>query len=81
MNRSKQTPDGSEHHETATVDFVQAVIHLRDSASLVVELGRHGMRKGLIELDDGTGDLQRRILVLMDDVESSFRTIRRKLGA
>lgn len=80
MNRSKQGTDGAEHHEAA-VAFVKAAVDLRDSASLVVALGSSGIRKGLIELDDGSGDLQRRIRFLMDDIESSFRKIRSKLGA
>ena len=59
MNRSKQSTDGAEHHGAAAVNFVQAAVDLRDSASLVVALGRSGIRKSLIELDDGSGNLQR----------------------
>lgn len=81
MNLSTQIHDGAERHETAMADFVQAVNHLRQSASLVVKLGRQEFRNGIGELDDGSGDLERRILVLMDDIESSFRTIRRKLSS
>ena len=81
MNRLKQSPAEARRHEPAVGDFVRSLGDLRERSCLVVELGRQGIRKGVIELDDGTGDIQRRILVLMDSVESSFRTIRRKLGA
>lgn len=81
MARSTRTPTGAEPHETATAEFVRAVNHLRDRSSVVVKLGRQGFRNGIVDLDGGSGDLERKILVLMDDIESSFRTIRRKLGA
>jgi hypothetical protein len=81
MTRSTRTPNGSKPHESATADFTRAVSDLRDRASAVVKLGRQGIRSGIVELDRGSGDLERKILVLMDDIESSFRTIRRRLGA
>lgn len=81
MTRPVHTPNSAERHETATAEFVRAVNHLRDRSSVVVKLGRQGIRNGIVDLDGGSGDLERKILVLMDDIESSFRTIRRNLGA
>lgn len=81
MNSSTQNPHGAENQKTAMADFVRAVIDLRASASLVCELGPRATRKALIELDYGTGDLEKKILVLMVDIESSFRTIRRELSS
>lgn len=81
MKHLTQSVERSERHDMAMVDFVQEIADLSARVDSVLKLGRQGILNGLIELDDGTGDLQRRILVLMDDVEGSFRTIRRKLGA
>ena len=71
----------NERHDMTIVDFVTEVADLSARAASVLKLGRQGILDGLVELDDGTGDLPRKVLVLMDDVQSSFRTIRRKLGA
>ena len=80
MSRSKQSSAGAQSQDPAAADFVRSLVDLRERSCIVVELGREGIQKSLIELDDGTGDLQRRILVLMGNVESSFRMISRKLG-
>ena len=81
MKHSTHSVERNERHDMAMVAFVLEIADLSARAASVLKLGRQGILNGLIELDDGTGDLQRRILVLMDDVEGSFRTIRRKLGA
>jgi hypothetical protein len=53
-------------------------LNLRDRAATVVALGRQGIKGGIAELDD-SGELQRRILFLMNDIERGFRTSRRKM--
>ena len=62
------------------VQFVESLVDLRDHASQVITLGHQRIWMALDELDDGTGELRPRVLLLMNDIEKSFRTIRLKLG-
>lgn len=62
------------------LQFVEALVDLRDHASQVIKLGHKRIWIALAELDNGTGQLPPRVLLLMNDIEQSFRTIRLKLG-
>lgn len=78
MSRSGKRAANNGTTSGLPAQFVQALVSLRDRADTVVWLGRQGIRRGIAELDD-SGDLQRRMLFLMNDIEGSFRTIRQKM--
>ena len=60
--------------------FLAELSILRVRAMAVAKLRRGTIVKGLAELDSNTGELQAKVLRLMDEIETSFRIIRRKLG-
>lgn len=66
--------------EPVNAFFVElSSLHSRTTAN--AKLRRGLLSKGLAELDKNTGELQTRALFLMDEIEGSFRIIRRKLGS
>ena len=54
-----------------------SVLHVRTRA--IARLRSGVLVKRLAELDNNTGELQAKVLALMDQIEASFRIIRRKL--
>lgn len=56
-----------------------SVLHSRTRA--VARLRSGVLVKRLAELDKNAGELQAKVLTLMDQIEASFRIIRRKLGS
>ena len=80
MSNSTSRAPRSRRRDEATAQFVESLADLRHHASQVVKLGRKRIGMAFTELDDGTGDLPRRVLLLMDNIEESFQTIRHKFG-
>ena len=60
--------------------FVVALSALRASAGEVAALGGRNIVRGLAELGDDSGELLAKMMVRMDEIEASFRVIRRKLA-
>ena len=56
-----------------------SILHERTTA--VAKLRRGVLSKRLAELDKNTGELGAKLLLLMDEIDASFRIIRRKLGS
>jgi hypothetical protein len=80
MTNSSRRDPRSRTSDRATIQFIESLADLRGHASQVIKLGGKRIRTVLDELDDGTGDLPRRVLFLMNDIEENFRSIRLKLG-
>ena len=55
-----------------------SILHERTTA--LAKLRRGVLSKRLSELDKNTGELRTKLLLLMDEIEASFRIIRRKLS-
>lgn len=60
--------------------FLAALSILHERTTAVAKLGRGVLSKRLAELDKNTGELEAKLLLLMDEIEASFRPIRRKLS-
>ena len=56
-----------------------SILHERTTA--IAKLRRGVLSKRLAELDKNTGELRAKLLLLMDEIDASFRIIRRKLGS
>jgi hypothetical protein len=55
-----------------------SILHERTTA--IAKLRRGVLSRRLAELDKNTGELRTKLLLLMDEIEASFRMIRRKLS-
>ena len=56
-----------------------SVLHSR--TTVIARLRSGVLVKRLAKLDKNTGELQAKVLTLMDQIQASFRIIRRKLGS
>lgn len=68
-------PDANELMDAFILEL--SILHQRTNA--VARLRSGVLAKRLAELDKNTGELQTKVLLLMDHIEHSFRIIRRKL--
>lgn len=59
--------------------FLSELSILSVRAKAVADLRHEALVKGLARLDKNTGELQAKVLLLMDEIEASFLIIRRKL--
>ena len=74
---SQNPPVGSADVDESA--FVAALAALSANAAKVAALGGQKILRGLAELDPNSGELQEKVMLLMDEIEASFRRIRRKL--
>lgn len=58
--------------------FLEELGDLRERSAKIAALGREGIEASISELDDA-GELRRRVLYLMIDVEESFRRIKQTM--
>lgn len=78
MSTKPSTSRGTKAVEPVEVFLAElSVLHVRTRA--IARLRSGVLVKRLAELDNNTGELQEKVLALMDQIEASFRIIRRKL--
>jgi hypothetical protein len=68
-------PDANEPMDA----FLRELSILHRRANAVARLRSGVLAKRLAQSDENTGELQAKVLLLMDHIEHSFRIIRRKL--
>lgn len=75
----KPTTAGSPTADEVMTSFLAELSILRVRATAVAKLRRGALVEGLAGLDENGAQLQVKVLHLMDEIEASFRIIRRKL--
>jgi len=77
----KPTTSGSPTADELITSFLAELSILRARVKAVAKLRRETLVEGLAGLDENGGQLQVKVLQLMDEIEANFRIIRRKLAS
>ena len=79
--RTKPTTSRSREAIEPAEDFLAQLSLLCVSTTAIAKLRSGVLVKRLAKLDKNAGELPSKVLALMDEIEASFRIIRRKLGS
>lgn len=81
MRQGRKGAPAIDSTDAVQTSFVDALPRLAQLATEVVSLDPRQLRRALARIDSGSGETAAKIVVLMDEVESAFATIRRKLSS